>query len=344
MRIGLIAGPWITVPPITYGGTERVVDSLARGLVAAGHEVVLAAPADSECPVPRAPGMRDAEPAELGFTLSELSHVVRAYRGMGGVNLIHDHTLAGPLYGSRLVAAPVVTTIHSLLTPPAIDIYRAAAETVSIVAISRDQVSRVPELPVARIIHHGMDLSVVPEGSGKGGYACFVGRMSPDKGVAEAIAIAREAGIPLKIAVKMRAPDEKRYFEEVIQPLLGSNEELIGEISDADKYALMGEASVFLNPIRWAEPFGLVMIEALATGTPVVGTPVGAAPEIISDGVTGYLGSVDELAGLARSATALDRKACRTAVERNFSAARMVADHISLYEQILGKTLPSGSV
>jgi glycosyltransferase involved in cell wall biosynthesis len=342
MRIGLIAGPWITVPPAAYGGTERVVDSLARGFAAAGHDVILAAPSDSECPVPFAPDMRNSEPAELGFTLSELSHVIRAYRGMGGVDIIHDHTLAGPLYRNRPASVPVVTTIHCQLAPSAADIYRAAAETTSIVAISRDQVSRVPDVPVARVIHHGMDLSAVPRGTGQGGYACFVGRMCPDKGPGEAIAIARKAGIPLKIAAKIREAEEMSYFKETVQPMLGSNEEFIGEIGNADKYALMGEASVFLNPIQWAEPFGLVMIEALATGTPVLGTPVGAAPEIVAEGVTGYLGPLDELPALLPRAAALNRDACRASVEEKFSSERMVADHLSLYRQILEKRVPGG--
>ena len=215
--------------------------------------------------------MRQAEPAELGFTLSELSHVIRAYRGMRGVDIIHDHTMAGPLYPHRPASVPVVTTIHCQLTPSAVDVYRAIGKTASIVAISRDQVSHAPDVPVARVIHHGMDLAAVPTGSGQGGYACFVGRMSPDKGPAQAIAIARKAGIPLRLAAKMREPEEMRYFREVIEPLMGPNEEFIGELANAEKYALMGEAFAFLNPIQWSEPFGLVMIEALATGTPVSG-------------------------------------------------------------------------
>jgi glycosyltransferase involved in cell wall biosynthesis len=187
-----------------------------------------------------------------------------------------------------------------------------------------------------------MDLSAVPRGSGQGGYACFVGRMCPDKGPGEAIAIARKAGIPLKIAAKIREAEEMSYFKETVQPMLGSNEEFIGEIGNADKYALMGEASVFLNPIQWAEPFGLVMIEALATGTPVLGTPVGAAPEIVAEGVTGYLGPLDELPALLPRAAALNRDACRASVEEKFSSERMVADHLSLYRQILEKRVPGG--
>lgn len=341
MRIGLIAGPWIPVPPAGYGGIERVVDSLARGFTAAGHEVLLAVPSDSECPVPRVSGMRSSEPAALGHTLSELSHVIRAYRGMQGVDVIHDHTLAGPLYPHR-PSVPVVTTIHGPLTPPAADVYRAIGRTASIIAISRDQVRHAPEVPVARVIHHGLDLSAVPAGAGQGGYVCFVGRMCPDKGVTEAIAIARKAGFPLRIAAKMHELEELRYFREVVEPLLGPNEEFMGEIGDAEKYALMGGAFAFLNPIQWSEPFGLVMIEALATGTPVVGTPIGSAPEVVEHGSTGYLASLAELPALLPRAAALSRAACRASVEERFSSERMVADHLDLFTQILQQRSPLG--
>lgn len=340
MRIGLIGGPWIPVPPPAYGGTERVVDTLARGFAAAGHEVVLAVPSDSECPLPRVPGMRISDPAELGWAVSELSQVVRAYRGMGGVDLIHDHTVSGPLYLHRPSSVPVVTTIHGALTPSAADVYRAIGRNTSIVAISRNQVRHVPDLPVARVIHHGLDLSTVPQGSGRGGYACFVGRMCPDKGVVEAIAIAREAGIPLRIAAKMRALEEMRYYREVVAPQLGPNEEFLGEIGDAEKYTLMGEAVAFLNPIQWSEPFGLVMIEALATGTPVVGTLVGSAAEIVQHGSTGYLAPVEELPGLLSRAAGLSRTACRASVQERFSAGRMVADYLDLFAQVLQPRAP----
>ena len=339
MRIGLIAGPWIPVPPPAYGGIERVVDVLARGFVAAGHEVLLAVPSDSECPVSRVPAMRVSEPATLGTSLSELSHVIRAYSGMRGVDILHDHTLAGPLSTCRPPDVPLVTTIHGPLTPAATDLYRAIGRSASIIAISRDQISRVPAVPITRVIHHGLDTSTVPTGSGHGGYVCFVGRMCPDKGVMEAIAIARKAGIPLHIAAKMREPDEVRYYEEVVKPVLGSNEEFIGELGDAEKYALMGEALAFLNPIQWAEPFGLVMIEALATGTPVVGTPIGSAPEIVDHGTTGFLAPLNELPAMLPEAAELSRAACRAAVEARFSSDRMVADHLQLFTGILDGTL-----
>ncbi|MCU1531473.1 MAG: glycosyl transferase group 1 [Arthrobacter sp.] len=335
MRIGLIAGPWIPVPPATYGGTERVVDSLARGFAAAGHEVLLAVPSDSGSPFARVAGMRVSAPDEIGTTLSELSHVIRAYGGMRGVDIIHDHTLAGPLYPYRPLSVPVVTTIHGRLTPPVADIYRAIGRNTSIVAISRDQASHAPDVPVARVIHHGLDLSSVPEGTGRGGYVCFVGRMCPDKGVMEAITIARAAGVPLRIAAKMRDPDESRYFREVVEPVLGPDTEFLGEIGDREKYELMGGAFAFINAIQWPEPFGLVMIEALATGTPVVGTPVGSAPEVVDHGTTGYLAPVDELAVLLPRAAALSRTACRASVQERFSSERMVAGHLALFAHLV---------
>ncbi|MEV8132664.1 glycosyltransferase family 4 protein [Pseudarthrobacter oxydans] len=343
MRIGLVAGPWIPIPPVTYGGIERVVDNLARGFVAAGHEVLLAAPSDSTCPVPLVAGMQDSAPHELGSTTSELSHVVRAYKSLGSVDIIHDHTMAGPLYVHSPQGTPVVTTIHGPLNAHAVDIYGAIARRrAAIIAISRDQASHAPEVPITRVIHHGMDVSSVPVGAGDGGYLCFVGRSCPDKGLLEAIMIAREAGMPLRIAVKMREPAELRYFHEVIEPLLGPNEDFVGEVDDATKYRLMGGALAFLNPIQWSEPFGLVMIEALATGTPVIGTKIGSAPEIVDHGRTGFLGKTRDLARFAGAAAGLDRAACRRVVAERFSVERMVGQHLRLFTELIESRMPGG--
>ncbi|MHC8606553.1 glycosyltransferase family 4 protein [Paenarthrobacter ureafaciens] len=335
MRIGLIVGPWFTVPPEKYGGTERVVDALARALTDAGHDVLLAASSDSTCPVPQLDGLGLSRPGELGETLSELNHVIRSYAGMRGMDIIHDHTLAGPLYAHRWPDIPVVTTIHGPLTAQSAELYRAMAGDTAIVAISKNQGSMVPGLPVSTVIHHGLDLSTVSMGNGAGGYACFVGRMCPDKGLMEAVAIAREAGIPLRIAAKMHAKDEQRFYQEVVKPALGPQEEFLGELADPEKYQLMGDAAVLINPIQWHEPFGLVMIEALATGTPVIATPMGAAPEIIQHGKTGFLGDVHQLAGFVDAATKLSRADCRRAVEGYFSAGRMAADHLELYARVI---------
>jgi len=291
MHIGLIAPPWLPVPPPAYGGTESVVDRLARGFVAAGHAVLLAAADNSTCPVPRVTGTDPAGEAApvCGDTVTELRHVLTSYAAMTDVDIIHDHTLAGPLC-RRPHTAPIVTTNHgpfdTVLTP----IYRALQD-VSVIAISRSQASTAVGVPVAAVIHHGIDVRALPTGCGDGDYASFLGRMAPEKGPRQAALIARAAGVPLRMAAKIREPAERDYFEAEVRPLLCSEVEYVGELGFEDKIALVGGSLALLNPIQWSEPFGLVMIEALATGTPVVATPAGSAPEIIDDGLTGHLRS-----------------------------------------------------
>jgi glycosyltransferase involved in cell wall biosynthesis len=338
VRIGLIAPPWLTVPPHRYGGTEVVVDGLARGLVAAGHDVVLAAPSGSTCPVPMVPDMPEPcmDTPGLWTATAELYHVARAYAALEGMDLVHDHTVAGPFFRYRPAALPVVTTSHGPFSSRLGDLYALMGPDVSVVAISHHQAAAA-KVRIARVIHHGIDVGSVPVGDGGGGYAAFLGRMSPDKGPREAVLIAREAGVRLLMAARIQGAEERDYFDSQVAPLLSPGVEFLGELTVAEKYQLMGGAVAFLNPIQWPEPFGLVMIEALATGTPVVGTPSGSAPEIVDDGVTGYLrGTIRELAEALVLASALDRGACRQAVEARFSLGRMVADHITLYRDVLG--------
>ena len=268
--------------------------------------------------------------------------MIRAYRGMQGVDIIHDHTLAGPLFMHRPSSVPVVTTIHGPLTPSAADVYGAIGGTTSIIAISRDQVTHAPDVPIARVIHHGLDLSTVPAGTGQGGYACFVGRMCPDKGVMEASRSPGRQDIPLRIAAKMRELDELRFYREVVEPLLGPNEDFMGEIGDAEKYALMGDAVAFLNPIQWSEPFGLVMIEALATGTPVVGTPVGSAPEVVEHGVHRVSGRLEELPGFCPGVAALSREACRAPSRSSSALPAWLLIIWSLFAASCSSGCPSG--
>ncbi len=335
MRIGLISPPWMAVPPPAYGGTELVVDLLARGLQEAGHEVLLAAAADSTSPVPLVPGAPTSDPEATNDATSLMGHVVRAYSALGGVDLIHDHTVAGPLYRHRPDGVPVVVTHHNAFTPEAIAVFRSAARDTAVVAISHDHARRADGVPIARVIHHGLDPGTVPFSPTRGAYAVFLGRMDPTKGVVEALRIARAAGVPLRIAAKMRTQAEVGYFDSEVRPLLTRDHEYIGEVTDEEKYALLGGSFALLNPIQWDEPFGLAMIEALATGTPVVGTPRGSAPEIVDDGVTGFLAETAELSALLPRAAELEPAACRQVVETRFSAHRMVADHIALYLDLL---------
>jgi glycosyltransferase involved in cell wall biosynthesis len=337
MRIGLIAPPGLPVPPLAYGGTESVVDRLARGLVRAGHEVLLSAAADSACPVPQVPGAEAAAAAGpvVAETTTELRHVIRSYAAMRDMDVVHDHTLAGPLYGHVRPRTPLVTTAHGPFDATLGPLY-GAMRGAAVVAISRHQASTADGVPIAAVIHHGIDVGSVPVGPGTGGYVSFLGRMSPEKGAREAALVARAAGMRLLMAAKLREPAEKDYFEAEVRPLLCSDVEYVGELDDPGKLQLLGGSRALLNPMQWAEPFGLVMIEALAVGTPVVATPNGSAPEIVDDGSTGFLRtSLPALAAALRDAGSLDRATCRRAAVRRFSSDRMVADHLRLYEQLV---------
>ena len=336
MRIALIAGPWVAVPPPAYGGIETVLDHLARGLVAAGHEVVLATTGDSGCPVTRTWLFPEALGVQEGGSLAELRHILHAYDWLDGqgIDVVHDHTLAGPVFAAK-AGLPVLTTNHGPFDENLAPYYAAIADMVPIIAISERQAATAGSIPVAAVVHHGIDVDTVPVGAGDGGYAAFLGRMCPDKGIPVAIRTARLAGVPLRIAAKMSEPREHAYFEREVEPLLGGDVEYVGELSRDDSAAFVGAACCLLNPIQWEEPFGMVMVEALATGTPVVATPWGAAPEIVVDGRTGFVrGCEDDLAACVRRSGELDRDACRADVAARFSTERMVAGHLRVYEQV----------
>lgn len=343
LRVGLIAPPWVAVPPPLYGGTEVVLDHLARGLTEAGHDVELFTTGDSTCPVRR----HWIHPAAVGTTaalIAELGHVQAAYEQFTDRDVIHDHTLLGPLWAySEHVATPLVTTNHGEFTPELTALYRSVAQRSAVVAISHHQRSTAPEVPVAAVIHHGIDVDHVPVGRGDGGYVLFLGRMHPDKGVHRAIEVANAAGRRLLIAAKMWEPVERRYYAERVAPLLGPDVVYLGQVGARDKYELLGGAEALVNPIRWPEPFGLVMIEALATGTPVLAFAEGAAPEIVDHGTTGFL-CVDEAEMVAHLAEVdtIDRSACRRAAEDRFSTRRMVRDHVALYREVIRRARATG--
>ncbi len=345
MRIGLIAPPWVTVPPTRYGGTESVLDNLARGLVDRGHEVVLFTVGASTCPVEQR-WLFDEPAAPIGAGELEAAHVLTAYSSLqGDVDVLHDHTALGPLLAPALASAavarvPVVLTLHGPPTDAARRLLLShAARHAALVAISRSQRRSAPELPFTRVIHHGIDLDLHKPGPGGGGYLMFVGRMSPDKGVHRAVDIARRAGMPLVVAAKMWEQVEIDYFRAEVEPRLHDGVELLLDADRAHRLELLGRAEALLNPICWAEPFGLVMAEALACGTPVVGSPYGAAPEIVDDGVTGFLRQGDDelVAALGRVGE-LDRDVCRLAAVERFSIERMARDHEQLYQRMADET------
>jgi glycosyltransferase involved in cell wall biosynthesis len=337
VRVGLIAPPWLPVPPPGYGGTELVVDGLARGLARHGVEVVLFTTGDATCSVERR-WLHGSAVGTGGGPADEDAHVQAAYASLTDVDLIHDHTVEGPSsWTLHPPGIPVATTVHGRLSAELRRRYLAAAEHgVAVVAISDDQRWRAAPAPIAAVIHHGVDPAAFPVGRGDGGYVLFLGRMSPDKGAHRAIEAARRAGWPIVLAAKMREPGEHRYYQERVEPLLGEGARFVGEVGGQRKLELLGGAAALVNPIRWPEPFGLVMIEALACGTPVVAFPEGAAPEIVEPGRTGDLpDDVDRMAESLRHLDRLDRHACRVDVETRFSIDRVVDDHLDLYRRIL---------
>ena len=347
MRIGIMAPPWVPVPPALYGGTESIVDRLARGFVAAGHEVLLWTTGDSTCPVERGWVFERSEGERMGAAVIELRHLIHGYDAMfdWGADLVHDHTVVGPIYARRFPALPVVTTNHGPFDEDLTDLYRAVAGEVAVIAISHDQASRADDVVIDAVIHHGIDLDDYPAGDGggdeRGEYFLYLGRMAPEKGARRAALAAKRAGVRLLIAAKMREPWEREFFEHRVKPLLDDDIVYVGEVGFEEKLPLLQGATALLNPIRWPEPFGLVMIEALACGTPVLAFREGAAPELVDDGVTGYLcDQTSELGDRIPDSRSLDRAACRKSAETDFSTRRMVEDHLELFDRVLERYRP----
>ncbi len=343
MRVAYVAAPWLPVPPPAYGGSELVIDRLARGVRQAGHEVLLCTTGVSTCPVDRRWTRPRAFPELIGEVRVELAHVIAAYAAVRewGADIVHDHTLAGPACARDRTTAPVVTTSHGPFTEDLSVIYRDAARSAAIVAISHAQAATAGDIPITRVVHHGVDANQYPMGEGQGGFLLFLGRMCADKGVRDAALIAHAAGVRLLIAAKMREPNERAYFATQVEPLLTEKIQFIGEVAGAAKVELLGAATALLNPICWPEPFGLVMIEALACGTPVLTYPLGSAPEIVDDGETGFLCQNEtQMAARLDQVTQLDRRACPRAVQQRFSQQRMVEEHLDLYAHLLGRAAP----
>lgn len=335
LRIGVIAPPWLAVPPCAYGGTETVIDALARGLARAGHDVRLVAHPDSTCPVARTSVVPASDCVPMGRSTIDLEHAVGAYAALRDVDVVHDHTLSGLVHSAAWPDDVVVHTNHNLFDRPRTRILSAVVPRVAVVAISRHHAATT-RLPIAAVVHHGIDVDAFPAGEGAGGYAAVLSRMSPGKGIHRAIDVAQRAGVPLRIAAKMHTADERDYFTAMVQPRLGAGVEYVGELADADKRPFLADAIALLNPITWPEPFGMTMLEAMACGTPVVGGAAGAAPELVADGVSGFLRDDEDgwVAALA-SVGSLHRAACRNHVATLFSVERMVEGYLAVYRRAL---------
>jgi glycosyltransferase involved in cell wall biosynthesis len=330
---------WFPVPPEAYGGTERVVALLADGLVDAGHDVTLFASGDSHSRA-RLESVFQTAPSEwIGHTYWEMQHAVHAIRRSQDFDVVHDHTgLLGLALGG-LLDIPFCHTVHGPLDGHPGRFYEDVVSLVpraKLISISLNQRKPKEGLPWIANCPNALDLSVYPFRRKPGGeYFVFLGRMSPDKGAHRALAVALETGIPLKIAAKCREPLEIRYFDEFVRPHLGDTIEYVGEVGHADKVELLMGARALIFPIDWEEPFGLVVIEAMACGTPVIATRRGAVPEIVQHGRTGVI--VDryrdmEDPAVLELADSLDPEVLRREVEERFSPEHMVANYVAAYE------------
>jgi glycosyltransferase involved in cell wall biosynthesis len=340
MRIAQVAPLYESVPPQLYGGTERVVSALTEELVARGHEVTLFASGDSLTGanlVPCAPTslrLDDSVRDGVAYTLMELAEV---FGCQGDFDLIHNHTDYFAFPFARHARTPVLTTTHGRLDLPEIQrVYRYFADT-ALASISKSQRGQVPELNWIGTAYNGIDFSHFQLRREPGAYLAFLGRISPEKRADRAIEVARSLDMPLKIAAKVDAVD-RDYFEHAIRPHLASPlVEFIGEVNEQEKDDFLGNAFAYLFPIDWPEPFGLTMVEAMACGTPVVAMSCGSVPEVVSDGVSGFIcHSMWEFLDAVPKIASLDRAACRTYAESRFSSQVMTDRYESLYAELLG--------
>lgn len=342
LRIAQVAPPMERVPPLAYGGTERIVHGLVVELDRRGHTVTTFASADSEVPGRHVPTVPEAlRPAGFigdplpWFHLTIREVVDRAHE----FDVIHSHLEWASLLLARVSPIPVVTTFHGRLDLPWADSLLRDAQR-GLVAISDNQASTHPDVPWEAVVHNGLRLDDAPFERRRGDALCFVGRVAPEKGIVEAIEIAAAVGRPLRIAAKV-APGgpERAYHDEVFRPALdaaGSDVEFLGELSQAERDQLFAESYASLMPGAWPEPFGLVAIEALATGTPVIARRIGALPEIIREGVDGFFGDdVTAMAYVVERVADLDRAAIRASVLDRFSAERMTDGYEAVYRRVL---------
>ena len=342
MRIGMVAPPWFCVPPTGYGGIERVVSYLVEGLVELGHDVTLFAAGGSSTSANLVETFDHPPSALLGDPLLEAEHLMEAMARWRDFDIIHDHSRLG-LLAAPAVDIPVVHTIHSDVRPGCDSYYRRAAGLgPHFVAISEHQRGTLPEGVDATVIWNAVDLPTWPFRAEAGEYLAFVGRMSPAKGVLPAIEIAKRTNRLLVLSAKINEVAEQEYFEMVVRPALQEvRHELFIESSPEDLRRIYSEARATLFPIQWPEPFGLVMIESMATGTPVIAFRNGSVPEVVEDGVTGRIcETIEEAVEAEATIDELSRAACRQRVRELFSAPVAVRKHEALYRRLTGLGQP----
>jgi glycosyltransferase involved in cell wall biosynthesis len=354
LRIAQLAPPFESVPPARYGGTERVVSTLTEELVRRGHDVTLFASADSHTSATLVPIVDQAlwhhDPPSNDFEMQRGAIFGTILEAMDAFDVVHSHLDFLGFGLAHAAPRPMVSTLHGRLdVPTLLPAYRAFAE-LPLVSISNAQRRPLARANWLGTVYHGIDLDQFTFNPAPGQYLAFLGRISPDKGLDVAIRVAQRAGWPLKVAARPPLsfsdnPEvirDREYFEQVIQPLLAEpGVELIGEVGGPQKDEFLGHAAALLFPIRWPEPFGLVMPEALACGTPVLALRDGSVPEVIEQGVTGFICHLeDELVQAVQRIPELDRGRCRSEAARRFSPAAMADGYEQIYAHLLETATP----
>jgi glycosyltransferase involved in cell wall biosynthesis len=339
MRIAQVAPLIESVPPHGYGGTERVVAYLTDELVRLGHEVTLFATGDSRTTaelVACAPMALRLDPDVADPIAHQILEIERVVGVADRFDVIHWHLDYFHYPLSRRMSVPSLTTLHGRLDLPDLQPLYAEFTDAPLVSISNDQRSPLPNVNWVATIHHGMPADELVPRYEPGEYLAFLGRISPEKRADRAIEVARRADMPLKIAAKVDDAD-RAYFEEKIEPLLEADHvEFVGEIGPERKNDFLSHARALLFPIDWSEPFGLVMIEAMACGTPVIAYRSGSVPEVITDGENGFIvESIDESVAAVERLDAIRREACRASFEARFTADRMAANYVEVYERLI---------
>jgi glycosyltransferase involved in cell wall biosynthesis len=345
MRIAILSPVWFAVPPSGYGGIEWIVSLLSDGLADAGHDVTLFASGDSHTKAHLSYVFENAPSEQIGKSLPDLRHALACFDQAGEFDVINDHS--GPLAVALggLVESPVLHTVHGPLEGDPGLVYEGLgrlAPAVGLISISLNQRNPMPELNWAGNCPNALDLQLYPCKPHIGDYLLFLGRMSPDKGAHRAIWVAKETGLPLKLAGKKQDLKEHRYFHEFVEPHLVDEIEYLGEVTHGEKVELLQNARATLFPIDWEEPFGLVMIESMACGTPVIATRHGAVPEVIEDGISGIIvDNYREMPAALERADALDPLELRRHAEERYGPERMVQDYLQVYEAAVARTSAS---
>lgn len=338
LRIAMVAPPWFELPPRGYGGTEAVVAALVDQLVARGHHVTLIGAGRHRTAAQRfVPVFDDPPSAELGNPMPEVIHAAAADQVIRGleVDLVHDHSLAGPLL-ARGRTVPTVLTMHGPVTGRSGEYYERLGRAVHLVAISDAQRRLNTALHWVDTVHNAIDVSSFPFRRDKDDYVLWLGRFSPDKGAHLAIDAARAAGRRIVLAGKLNEVPEREYFEEAVRPRLGRDAEYVGEADATLKRELFSGARCLVFPIQWEEPFGMVMIEAMACGTPVVATRRGSVPEVVAHGRTGVVvDAVEDVPAAILRAEELDPAAARAHVTARFDLPVMAAGYERAYRGVL---------